>query len=62
MVSEGPRRFTVLNFVKIGRSVAELLRLFELSRCPLPPSWIFEIAKFYWLVGSRGSRRIGMCS
>jgi len=26
----------------------------------LPPSWIFEIAKFYWLLWRRGSRHISM--
>ena len=39
---------------------AEILRFFEFSRWPLPPSWIFEIAKFYWLLGSRGWRRISV--
>jgi len=48
------------NFVKIGRSVAEILHFFEFSRWPLPPSWIFEIAKFYWLLWYRGWRRISM--
>jgi len=57
-VSGGPRRIKVPNFVKIGRSVAEILRFFEFSRWSPPPSWIFEIAKFYYLLGSRGSRRI----
>jgi len=51
---------TVPNFVKIGRSVAEILQFFKFSRWPSPPSWIFEIVKFYWLFGSRGSRRISM--
>jgi len=46
--SEGPRRITVPNFVKIGRSVVAILWFFDLSRWPLPPSCIFEIAKFYW--------------
>jgi len=36
------------------------LRFFEFSRWPPPPSWIFEIAKFYWLLASRGWRRINM--
>jgi len=30
------------------------LRFFEFSRWPLPPSWIFVIAKFYWLLGPEG--------
>jgi len=54
------RRITVTNFVKIGRCFAEILRFFKFSRWPTPPSWIFEIAKFYWPLGSRGSRRISM--
>jgi len=29
------------------RSIAEILRFFEFSRWPPPPSWIFEIVKFY---------------
>jgi len=57
-VSGVPRRITVPSFVKIGRSVAEILRFLEFSRWSPPPFWIFEIAKFYWLLGSRGSRRI----
>jgi len=56
-VSGGPRRITVLNFVKIGLSVAEILRFIEFSIWPPPPSWIFEIEIFYWLLGFRGSRR-----
>jgi len=54
------RPITVPNFVKIGRSVAEILRFFEFLRWPPPPSWIFEIAKFYWLLGWRVWRRISM--
>jgi len=38
----------------------EILRFFEFSRWPPSPSWIFEIAKFYWLLGSRGWNRISM--
>jgi len=59
-VSGGPRRITIPNFVKIGHSVVEMLRIFEFFRWPPPPSWIFEIAKFYWLLGSRGSRCINL--
>jgi len=44
-VSGGPRRITVPNFVKIGRSVAKILRFFKFSKWPPPPSWIIEIAK-----------------
>jgi len=39
-VSGGPIRITVPNFIKIDRSVAEILRFFEFSRWP-PPSWDF---------------------
>jgi len=46
--------------VKIGRSIAELLQFFVFSRWPPPPSWIFEIAKFYWLLESRWSRCISV--
>jgi len=38
--------------------IAEILRFFKFSRWPLTPSWMFKISKFYWLLGSRGSRRI----
>jgi len=54
-----PSHITVPNIVKIGPSVAEILRFFEFSRWP-PPSWISEIAKFYILTGFRGSRPISM--
>jgi len=43
----------MLNVVKIGLSVAEILIFFEFSKWPPPPSWILEIAKFYWQAGSR---------
>jgi len=39
-------------------SVVETLQFFEFSKRPPPPSWIFEIAKFYWLLWQRGSRHI----
>jgi len=54
------RPITIPNFVKIGHSVAEILQFFEFLREPPPPSWIFDIGKFYWLLGWRGSRRISM--
>ena len=41
-------------------SVVETLQFFEFSKWPSPPSWIFEIAKFYWLLWQRGSRHISM--
>ena len=40
-------------------SVVETLQFFEFSKWLLP-SWIFEIAKFYWLSGRRGLRHISM--
>jgi len=56
----GLSHITLPNIVKICRFFAEILWLFEFSRCPPPPSWIFEIVKFYWLLGSRGWTRISM--
>ena len=41
-------------------SVVETLQFFAFSKWPPPPSWIFEIAKFYWLLWQRGSRHISM--
>jgi len=52
------RPITLPNFLKNCRAVTEILRFFEFLRWPPPPSWIFEIAKFYWLLWFRGSRRI----
>jgi len=52
-VSGEPRRITVLNFVKISRSITDIFRFFEFSRWPPPPSWIFEIGKFYSLLARR---------
>jgi len=50
----GTIRITVPNFIKIGRSVAEILQFFKFSKWLPAPSWIFEIPKFYWLLGWRG--------
>jgi len=41
------RRIIVLNFIKIGRSIAAILRFCKFSTWRPPPSWIFEIVKFY---------------
>ena len=38
----------------------EILWFFQISKWPALPLWIFEIAKFYWLLGWRGLRRISM--
>ena len=38
----------------------EILQFFGFSRWPPPPSWNFEIAKFYGLLGCRGSRFISI--
>jgi len=54
------RPITVPNFVINCSSVTEILRFFKFLRWPPPPSWIFEIAKFYWLLGWRGSRHISV--
>ena len=53
-----PVDITEPNFVKITRFNAEILQFFEFLRWPSPPSWIFEIMKFYWLARSRWPRRI----
>jgi len=45
---------------QISSKSVVLLRFFEFSKWPPPLSWIFEIAKFYWLLGCRGSRRISV--
>jgi len=37
---------TVPNFVEIAQIAAEILRFFDFSRLPPPPSWIFEILNF----------------
>jgi len=59
-VYEWPRLIIALNVVKISCLVVETLQYFELSKWTPPPSWIFKIGKFYWLLGRRGSRRISM--
>jgi len=48
-----PRHITIPNSIKIGPSVAEILQFFEFSTWPPLPSCMFEIAKFYLLMGSR---------
>jgi len=48
----------MLNVVKIGLSIADVLQFFEFLRWLPPRSWIFEIAKFCWLLECRGSRHI----
>jgi len=40
--------------------IAEMLQFLVFSRWPPPPSWFFEIAKFYWLLESKGSRCTSM--
>jgi len=52
------RHVTMPNFVKIDKSVMEILRFLVLWRRRLLPSSIFKFAKFYWLTGSRGPRSI----
>jgi len=41
-------------------SVVETLQFFKFSKWLPLPSWIFEIAKFYWLLWRRGSRHASM--
>jgi len=52
------RRISMPNLVKIGQSVAKMLRFFDFSRWRLPPSWIFEIVNSYLLPVSGVPRRI----
>ena len=41
--------------------VAAILQFLKFSKWPPPPlPWIFQIVKFYWLLGWRGSRRISV--
>ena len=40
--------------------VAEILQFFKFSKWPPPPSWIFEIVKFYSLLEWRWSRCISV--
>ena len=54
----GSRRISMANFVKIGQSVAKILRFFDLSRWRPPPSWIFKFVKCYWLMVSEGHKHI----
>jgi len=42
-------------FGEIGQSYAEILTFFNFSKWRATPSWIFEIAKFHWLLLQRGS-------
>jgi len=52
------RRISMPNIVKIGQSLAKILRFFDFSRWRPPPSWIVEVAKFYWLTVFGGPIRI----
>jgi len=54
----GSRRISMPNFVKIGQSVAKILRFFDLLRWRPPLSWIVKFAKFYWLMVFGGAIRI----
>ena len=47
------KRISMPKFVKIGQSVAKILRFFDLSRWRPPLSWIFEIMNIYLLIVSR---------
>jgi len=46
------------NFIKIDQLVANILSFFYFLRWRQLPSWIVELAKFYWLTVSGGPRRI----
>ena len=52
----GPICVIVPNFAKIGRSVPEILPIFDFSRWRPPPSWILEMSNFWRLGRSRGSK------
>jgi len=54
------RHITMPNFLETGLSKADILRFLEFSKWLPPPSWIFEVAKFYWLLGWRWSTRISV--
>ena len=56
--SSGRRRISMPNFVKIGQSVAKILRFFDFSRWRPSPSWMFEIVNFYMLAVFGGLSRI----
>jgi len=61
LLADGVWRAQTHNFTKFrqNRSIAcEDMKIFDFSRWRPPPSWIFEIAKFSWLLGPRGSSRI----
>jgi len=45
------RRISVPNFVKIGQSVAKILKFFDFSRWRQPSSWIFRNLKFLFATG-----------
>jgi len=49
---------SVPNFVKIGQSVAKILRFFDFTRWRPPPSWIFKFVKCYWLTVSEWHKHI----
>jgi len=53
--SRGLRRIFIPNFVKIGQSVAKILRFFDFLRWRPPPYWIFKFVKCYWLTVSSQS-------
>jgi len=46
------------NFVKIGQSVAKILRFLNFSSWRPSPSWIIEIVNFYLLTAFEGLSRI----
>jgi len=51
LLAEGVWSYETHNCAKFRhnrRSVVEILRFVEFSRWPPPPSWIFEIVKFYY--------------
>jgi len=63
LFTAGVRRGHTQHYTKFHQNrffVAEIMQFFKFSIWPRPPSWIFEIVKFYWLLRWRGSRLISV--
>jgi len=46
------------NFVKIGQSVAKIIKIFPFFKIAPSPSWIVGFTKFYWLTLAGWPRHI----
>jgi len=62
LTRSGGSRHTTMQFfyTKLVYPKQRYCDFFRFFKWPLPPSWIFEIMKFYQLTGSRWSRHISM--